>query len=297
MKKSIERLALLGVVLSLAACGGGNEGPRFGQLSLAITDAPVDDATAVVVEFTGVEVKPAGGEAISFDYDEPRTIDLLALQGGGSEVILDDVTVPAGAYDWVRLKVNAVADGTLDSYITLNDGSQHELYVPSGSQSGLKLVSGFVVPAGGASDFTIDFDLRKSVVEPMNASTEYVLKPALRIVDNAQVGKISGTVDNARIVDGCSPAVYVFSGAGVTPDDVDGTAPDPVSSAAVKLDTGTGQYTYTVAFLAPGSYTVAFTCDAAADDPETSDTLTFVAQDATVAHDQVTTVDFGAPAP
>ena len=284
-----SRYLFLVPALLLGAC---RDDLGTGELGLSVTDAPVDNATAVVVQFTGVEVKPADHDAESFDFDAPRSIDLLALNGGGSESLLDGVTVPAGQYEWVRLKVNAADDGTLDSYITLKDGSQHELQVPSGAQTGLKLVSGFVVPSGDRADFTIDFDLRKSVTDPMNASPAYTLKPALRIVDNAQVGAIAGTVGSARIVQGCTPAVYAFAGAGVTPDDVDGTAPDPVSSAAVHLDTASGAYVYRIAFLAAGSYTVAFTCDAALDNPDTSETLAFVAKDASVAAGATTTVDF-----
>ena len=95
-------------------------------------------------------------------------------------------------------------------------------------------------------------------------------------------------------VDGCTPAVYVFSGSGVTPDDVDGIAPDTVTSARVELNTTSGHYEYTAGFLAVGGYTVTFTCDAAADDPATNDTLDFAGtQNATVVAEQTTTVNFG----
>ena len=293
--KSIPIFAL--AALLLAACGGRDE-PATGYLSLAVTDAPVDQASRVVVEFTGVEVKPSGGEAISFDFATPRRIDLLALQGGGSETILDGVLVPAGAYNWARLKVNAQEDAILDSFIELTTGGQHELEVPSGAETGLKLVSGFVVPAGGAADYTIDFDLRKSVHEPMDAADSYKLRPTLRIVDNAQVGLIAGTVAAALIPDGCTPAVYVFTGAGMTPDDVDGVALEPVTTATVAMNTGTGAYQYRAAFLTAGNYTAAFTCGAAADDPATDNALTFApVHNASVIAGQTTTLDFAAPAP
>lgn len=289
--RSMKAFALSPVVLAVvAAC---NDGAGTGKLTLAVTDAPVDGATSVVVQFTGVEVKPADGSAKSFDFDAPRQIDLLALTGTHSDNLLDEVTVDAGRYEWVRLKVDANEDGVMDSYITLTDGSQHELEVPSGDQSGLKLHNGFVVPAGGSASFTVDFDLRKSVHEPMDAADSYKLRPTLRIVDNAHVGAIAGTVDNTRIVDGCTPAVYVFAGGGVTPDDVDGSGVEPVTSGAVKLNEASGHYEYTIGFLSIGDYTVSFTCDAAKDDPAVDDTLTFTSQDATVVEDQTTTVDFG----
>jgi hypothetical protein len=100
------------------------------------------------------------------------------------------------------------------------------------------------------------------------------------MVDNVMVGAIAGTVDNTLMTVTCDPvndhpAVYVFEGSGVTPDDIDGIAPDPVTTASVKLDSNDGMYKYMAAFLEAGSYTIAFTCDAAADDPIVDNTLTF----------------------
>ena len=290
--KTSRILVLAGSAL-LLALSGCDDDSGTGKLSLGVTDAPVDNASAVVVQFTGVEVKPEDGSARSFDFDEPRQVDLLALTGTDSELLLDAVEVESGRYNWVRLKVQATADGVMDSYITI-DGVQHELYVPSGDETGLKLNNGFRVPNGGAAAFTVDFDLRKSVHEPMNAEDSYMLRPTLRIVDNARAGAIAGTVDNTWVVEGCTPAVYVFAGSGVTPDDVDGSAPDTVTSARVALNTTSGHYEYTAGFLAEGSYTVTFTCDAAGDDPVTDDTLDFAGtQNATVVAEQTTTVNFG----
>jgi len=294
IKRPLASVAGLLLLSVLAACSDG--GLATGSLSLAVTDAPVDRASAVVVQFTGVEIKPAEGEALDFTFAEPRAIDLLALSGTDSDALLENVEVPAGRYNWVRLKVNAAEDGVADSYIDLTDGSRHELEVPSGAETGLKLVSGFNVPAGGAAGFTIDFDLRSSVHEPMDAADSYKLRPALRIVDNTQVGAIAGTVAAALVPDGCAPAVYVFAGGGVTPDDVDGMAPEPVTSARVELDVASGQYGYRAGFLAAGAYTVAFTCDADADDPATDDALAFAGtQAATVIAGQTTAVSFAAP--
>lgn len=277
----------------LAGCGGGGGG-MSGQVKLAIADAPVDEATAVVVQFTGVELQPAGGERIDVDFAAPRQIDLLALQGGDSALLLDGVTVPAGRYNFIRLKVQT-SRTTTESHIDLDDGSTHPLFIPSGAESGLKLNRGFTVPAGGLADFTIDFDLRKSVHEPQNPGDAYLLRPTLRIVDNRQVGEIAGTVDAALAgVTGCTPAVYGYAGAGVTPDDVDGTPAEPVATATVlPPDATNSDYRYTLAFLEAGTYTVAFTCDAATDQPGSSETLVFAgAQDATVTADATTTVDF-----
>src|SRR3954463_9723226 len=214
----------------LAACGGGGDStdapaaPQFGRLTLRITDSPVTAAKRVVVQFTGLEIKPrAAAQPEVFDF-APRQIDLLALDGGGSEILLSDELLPAGEYEWIRLKVNAGRDGS-DSFIELEDGSQHPLFIPSGNQTGLKLIRGFIIGAGGTHNFTLDFDLRKSVIHPPGLGEPYLLKPVLRLVNNLEVGSIAGTVAAGLVVDGCHPAIYLFSGAGVTPDDLGSAAP------------------------------------------------------------------------
>jgi hypothetical protein len=265
------------LALLLVACGGGGGdggSSATGTLDLAITDASVDAAKAVVVEFTGVQLQHAGGERVDFDFvdasdnPEPRQIDLLALTGGTTELLLDGVTLTAGDYSWIRLKVNAER-GVIDSYIDLLDGSRHSLYVPSGAQSGLKLNRGFNVPEDGMASFTIDFDLRKSVHKPSVLEADYILRPTLRLVDDNTDGALRGTVTGFESEADCNDnlenigAVYVFDDTDAV-DDLDGTG-DPVTSAKVPND---GVNAYTVAFLPEGDYRIAFTCDADIDDNE-----------------------------
>ena len=270
----INTIAAFGLVMLLAACGGGDGGEdsSTGTLNLAITDASVDAAKAVVVEFTGVDLQHSGGERIDYDFvddfgdPQPRQIDLLALTGGTTELLLEDVTLTAGDYSWIRLKVNAER-GVIDSYIDLLDDSRHSLYVPSGANSGLKLNRGFNIPDGGMASFTIDFDLRKSVHDPSGSKDDYILRPTLRLVDGNTDGALSGTVSGIEKDSDCSDnvesigAVYVFETVD-TVGDVDGVD-DPITSATVPND---GVYSYTVAFLPEGDYRIDFTCDADIDD-------------------------------
>ena len=233
----------------LAACGGGGSDttagqPQFGRLTLRITDSPVTSAKRVVVEFTGLEIKPKGAAGPEvFDF-APRQIDLLALDGGGSEILLSDEMLPAGEYESIRLKVNAGRNAS-DSFIELDDGSIHPLFIPSGNQTGLKLIRGFVIGAGSTHNFTIDFDLRKSVIHPPGLGEPYLLKPVLRLVNNLEVGAIEGTVAPALVVDGCMPAVYLFTGTDVVPDDI-GSATPPLATTAVNLDDATGDWRFKV---------------------------------------------------
>jgi len=285
----LKCLTVTSIAALLVACGGGDSGgsASTGSLSLSVADAPVDMADKVVVEFTGVELKHSDGDRIIFDFtkesdgvepDGPCVvdptacqIDLLTLTDGASEFLLKDEVVPSGKYSWARLLVNAEL-GVRDSYIVIG-GMEYEMIVPSGAESGLKLNSGFVVPAGGKADFTIDFDLRKSVNNPEGLTymdvDVYKLRPTLRTVDNAKVGALIGSVDSALITAECSGAVYVFD-AGATPDDVDGDDGDPVTSTRLADD-----YSYKVPFLAEGDYVAAFTCDADMDEAGIDDAVEF----------------------
>lgn len=293
------------LMLGLVACAG-ETGEGSGTLALSITDAPVDGAERVVVEFTGVEIQTSAGRH-TIDYADPKTINLLALQNGMREYLLEGYVLPVGNVSWIRLRVNAVADGVMDSYIdivnsdTMPDG-RYELNVPSGSQSGLRLNNSFNVVDGEYLDFTIDFDLRKSVHQPMgqtgpSGDPVYFLRPTLRLVDADVSGEISGVVDPLIFVineQNCSAqesgyAVYLYEG-DVTPDDMDGADPDPVSTAMVTAGNG---YGYTLAFIEPGEYTIALTCNGDLDEPDTDDAVvTFVgtapisvAAGATISHD------------
>lgn len=286
-------LALLGCTL-LVACGsgggtddsnsaaGGRGGTQNGFLSLSITDAPIDGAKEVWVQFDGVELKPsASSETISHSFNPPMNINLLALQGQNSVQMLTNKTFPTGGYDWLMLKITAVNDGVLDSYIMLSDGSVHELDIPSGSESGLKIIGGLEIIANTSTSKTVDFDLRKSIV--LTGLGDYMLAPALTLTDDTETGSIDGTVKLSALTGpGCSDAdpstgnaIYLYDGFNVTPDDVDNIGIEPAASTMVTLNNATGAYEYSFGFIPLGKYTAVFTCQADLDNPASDDVITF----------------------
>jgi hypothetical protein len=313
-----SRLVLVGAITALLAACGGSDGDsaRTGTLKLGVTDAPVDVAAEVVVQFTGVELKPVGGQAFSIDFS--HSIDLLEQQGAQRAMLLDGATVPAGEYEWMRLKVDAEPNVD-DSYIAINAGERCELHVPSGAESGLKVIRGFTVGVGSVTDMTIDFNLRKSVVQPPGQEADadtcggqaYLLKPVLRVVDNLQVGTITGNVDPNLVAAGTCPTstatpgnVYLYGPYAPTdtvpsPEDLDDDAavPDPITTASVDE---TANYAYTIGFVPPGNYVVAYTCDADdatqdADAAEATEVVTFepaAGKTVTVTANAIATVNF-----
>jgi hypothetical protein len=276
LSKILPPVILAGSLI-LSACGGDSSSGT-GSLNLNITDGPVPDASQVVVAFSGVSIKPVNGSAYDINFvdgnNQPvvKTIDLLNLQGLNTESLLHDHSLESGRYNWLRLHVNE-----MDSYIVLSSGT-YPLYIPSGDETGLKLNRSFEIVEGTTTSFTIDFDLHKSVVGPGvgHMSGAYKLRPTLRMVNNAEMGHISGHVGSTTLADAsCTGrtdyAVYVFSGMNVTPDDLDGTDPDPVAISQL-----TATYDYALGFLEPGSYTLAFTCQAADDDVDANDAINFI---------------------
>jgi len=275
------RLGLVGLLattaLGVGACGGSGGGGT-GQMKLAVADAPVDGAQAVVVKFTGIELTGNSGNPVQITFPQPKSIDLLNQSGTASAVLFDQ-PIPAGSYGQIRVLV--VADGDPgNSYIMLSDGTMHGLQVPSGFESGLKLVSGFTVSSSGVVDYTIDFDLRKAITCPPGQAPACILKPAEKLVDNTTVGNIQGAVDSTLIPAGCTPGVYLYSGTVTAPEDMNSTAASsdtnqPQASKVLAANTSTPYY-YQFTFLSPGTYTVAFTCQAAQDSPDQADnTVTF----------------------
>lgn len=287
-------LALLSA--GLTACGDGSGSTETATFNLAITDGPVEMADAVRVTFTEVELKPAGGPAVSITLDEPLTLNLLDYQGSLSEPLVQNATLPAGEYNWVRL-------GVADNAEIEISGAIYPLEIPSSAQSGLKLNRGFTLAAGGVSSFTIDFDLRKSVHQ--EGTGDYKLRPTLRMVDNLEVGSISGSVAESWITDvecnngdnnDTGNAVYLFAGADAEVADISGSTTDPIATASVSWNSSASAYEFGFGFVAAGDYTLAFTCDAVLDDPLVVDALAFsIPVNASVSADADTEVQIGVP--
>lgn len=310
--------------MALAACGGSGSdsgtapADATGFLSLAVSDGPIHSAQKVCITFDAVELKPADGDSITIDLEPPEKVDLLDFQGANAMPILTNEEFPAGELEWLRLYVDAMpgsnggAGDTLGddcdgeaSYIVMDDETVHNLWVPSGDQSGLKLVGGYTIPSNDLVSLTAEFDLGKSITAPPGLSPDVILRPTIRLVDNNEVGTLTGQVaselaETVLVVDEeevpCEPSVYVFDD-GVVPNPIedDPEAPedpeDPVATAMVEAQDpgdGTTEYHYTVGFLVAGEYEAAFTCDGATFEPEEGKQATIVAG-------EITTVDFEAP--
>ncbi len=274
--KTINRTSLAALLIAntyiLSACGGGGGGSSdsTANLTLGLTDAPFGEAQSVTVAFDSITLQ--GPERTVIEFDEPMIIDLLDFQNGERIILLDEQELEPGEYQFIRLGVVEAL-----SSIEVN-GEVFDLTIPSGEQSGLQLNRGFTLGVATTSDFTIDFDVRRSVVRQGNG--EFRLRPTLRLVDSLAVENVSGVIDENFILDpACNNgdnndignAVYLFEGSDIMPQDLQNNEFDPIASANVIFNVETSEFQYTIGFVPNGEYTVAFTCDAQLDDPSVDD--------------------------
>lgn len=268
--------ALLSCVLVLSGCGGGGYSTSGNGLNIFITDAPIDDAVSVKIGISGIKVIGSGG-VYNLPIASAVVPDFYQYQGGAEGVLIPGANLPGGNYQAIVLDLNAAPGNTVSS-LTLNDGTVHTIYIPAGEPTSIQIPVNFTVPVGSTVNITLDFDLRKSLIQDPNDSTQYILMPAIRAINNDDQGAINGFVNPDLIPDNCSSSVYAYTG-DVTPTDVDITAPagsvQPITSSLVSLNTTTGKYNFSLAFLPPGQYTLAFTCQAGLDQPDKADAIQF----------------------
>ncbi len=214
--------------LALFGCKDSAIDPVTGKavLRIYLTDA-VAQYDAVNVTFT--EVSAHIDSAWVALNNQTQTVNLLDWNNGQT-LILGQAEVQAGKYTQIRLKIS-------DANVVWN-GQTYPMTVPSGAQSGLKLLTNFDIVAGSTYDVVLDFDAERSVVTtgPRNNPNGFKLKPTIRAVAVALTGSISGTVLNPINL----PVAYAIANN------------DTVTSSSVDATTGF----FRLAFLPPQSYTV-----------------------------------------
>lgn len=288
--KHIVGIAVL--PLFLAACSD-SDSPLLSTVSFAVSDAPVDSAEEVVIAFDKLEFIQDSGASILVDVDNDQTgndyqqIDLLDFPGSDSALILTDRILPTGNYK--NLIIHIQPDQSLN-FVVDNTGKSN-LKQPSNK---LKL-GGFTIKNEAVQSFTIEFDLRQSLVLRGNSNNNngYNLKPqGVSIVNNSDAVSLSGTVNlnlfNAgTCTNDTGNFVYLYENHALDvaklADNFDSSDADfddsglsasgfiaPYASAGVNLTNGQYQF----GFIPAGDYTIAFSCSAVDDDPVQFDGLT-----------------------
>ena len=266
LKHVLTLILLLASGILLVSCGssGDSSGSSAqGTLSVALTDSATEDYQAVYVTIARIEVHPGDGEDESLweTVAEPnRTYNLLELVNGVFEE-LGTTALDAGDYSQLRMIIGDTADQENNilgeehefaNYVIDRDDSEvHELKVPSGPQTGLKIVNGFTIAPNQQTELILDFDATRSVVKA-GTSGNYLLKPTVKVLETIDYASIRGMVSSSA--DDPLPGAYVTAQA------VDPAASDPRD--AVTIEAGTiaedteGRYAL---FVEPGDYNVVAT--------------------------------------
>jgi hypothetical protein len=312
-KKTLVVLAMS--TIFLGACTEEDNEP-LPSFSLAISDAPVEALSEVVVCFNEIELKSSNGDAIytvgeaglidanDVCVDEnnnvlPNTVgvNLLDYTGSDSINLVQGISIEPGDYSQMRLIMSNGSYG-----IDTLTGNKIAIEVPSNE---LKL-DGFTAALGDVIDFTLEFDLRKSMTNPVGKDN-YFLKPrGVRLVDNNEVGHIEGSIAEALLannqcdslsnVENSSGSVYIYTGADLAIDtlaDNGGLEENQaLASTTITFNSETTSYDFAIGYVGAGDYTLAVSCDTE-DNPEMDDDVIFFkAQNANVAAKTTTQVDF-----
>jgi len=157
-----------------------------GRIKMYLVDSP-SALDSVIICVTRVEVHKAGSDSTSGWFvinDSTRYFDLLLLTNGAS-AILGDTSLAPGKYTQIRLIIG-------DGCYVIDQGVKHDLEIPSGSQSGLKLIHQFTIEAGKLYELLLDFNVEKSII--ITGNGKYKLKPTIRVMPVVISGSISGQV-------------------------------------------------------------------------------------------------------
>lgn len=187
-------LALASVlVFAVAGCDStaGDEGAT-GTLQVMLTDAPFPfdraEAANVTIERvvalttsdtteTGEEEGDGGRVVLS---DEEQSFNLLELRDGVTAPLATE-ELPAGTYEQIRLILGENAS------VVMEDSTTYDLQVPSGTQTGVKvLLGGLTVEPGTESELTLDFDVEESFVVKGNPDSPagingFLFKPTVKV--------------------------------------------------------------------------------------------------------------------
>lgn len=159
----------VGLAAAVVACHDSDSGSGTSQVRVMLTDAPADHIASAMVTISRVYLVPGDDDSDRVDLmtvaDGPKTFDLMDLRDGIQGFLADKAVAP-GTYAQLRLVVES-AIVTLVDGVTFDDGtSTRELFVPSGMQSGIKVLLNEPIEAedGQLTIVLVDFDVDQNFV-------------------------------------------------------------------------------------------------------------------------------------
>ncbi|ALC17375.1 hypothetical protein DSOUD_2623 [Desulfuromonas soudanensis] len=254
LKKLPILLACLSAGFLLAACGGNSSsGTTYGTLSTSLTDSTTDEYQAVYVTVTRVEVHHDGDGTWETVATPDKTYNLLELVNG-IRTTLGVSSLATGHYTQMRLIIGKIPETGMNilgmthphaNYAIDQAGLVHDMKVPSGTNSGLKIVNGFDIHENRTTELLLDFDAMRSVVKA-GSSGQYLLKPTIKVLHAANYASAFGTVTDEGSA--------LQAGALVTAQVTAPAAPDVKDRVVIAAGTVTADNGEYAVFLESGDY-------------------------------------------
>ncbi len=199
-------------VFTMQACGKSSSSdngttPQTAALSVMVTDAPGDfDHVYITVKKVLLHLKEEAepsqnaNEWVGAVLNPPVTLDLLNLGSGSNlQSLLDNVSLPAGAYKQIRLflaptyAVNPPAGHAYyNEIVTAGSTTAVPLRIPD-ADDGIQVLGSFTLTSGSTLRLAIDFDAGDDIID-FNNGQEYILKPRLTYFDLDNAGAIVGQI-------------------------------------------------------------------------------------------------------
>lgn len=252
------------LALTLISCGssGGGESSDSGQLSVSLSDAPASEYKAVYVTIAEIQVHKADEAEGTWQtvLTPNATYDLLELVNGNTASLgIADLTT--GTYTQMRLIIADQPDSTTNilgaahpyaNYLVTSTDEAIELKVPSGFQTGVKLVHNFDVVAGQTVGLVLDFDAGRSVVKA-GSSGNWLLKPTIKVTDTVNNATLTGSVtdESQNALTGVTVSAQIYDASAAT-------EPEKVTIATSTITDANGGY---LMYLTPGTYNIVVVAD------------------------------------
>jgi hypothetical protein len=205
----IPLLALVGLLLPMACDDalGPEAGPA--QIQILLTDAPADYIESAEVCISRAYLVPGkdeeGNEGNGPPWvdlfnkpGEPWCHDLLLLRDGITEELTGPEGVEPGEYGQLRLVVDS-AKVTLKEGYAFRDGTiSKPLFVPSGMQTGIKVLlnESIEAEAGTLITLIVDFDVNENFVFQGNPDTPAGIHGILFTPVLKEKGRSQGAAQN-----------------------------------------------------------------------------------------------------